>query len=135
MNNYLLDIISKVIACFLDHYSIIRFFVPRYIQYLSYNSEIASFQETPTCVKSVWKGCQFLDTSVQTQSYCTCVPNFKLILEEEIFYLCLKLRCVRSAVRSRLLRNVRCKNGCAMSSIGKVDLLFGFNCSIKPLLY
>ena len=30
----------------------------------------------------------------------------------------------------RLLKNVRCKNGCAMSIIGKLDLLFGFNDSI-----
>ena len=30
-----------------------------------------------------------------------------------------------------LLKNVRCKNGCAVSSIGKVDLLFGFNDSIS----
>ena len=35
---------------------------------------------------------------------------------------------------SRLLVNVRCKNGCAMSSIGKVDLSFDFNDSIEPLL-
>ena len=31
--------------------------------------------------------------------------------------------------------DVRCKNGCAVSSIGKVGLLFGFNDSTKPLLY
>ena len=34
-----------------------------------------------------------------------------------------------------LLKNVRCINGCAVSSTGKVDLLFGLNNSIKPLLY
>ena len=38
-------------------------------------------------------------------------------------------------MRSRLFKNVRCKNRCAVSSTGKVGLLFGFNDSIKPLLY
>ena len=33
-------------------------------------------------------------------------------------------------MRSRLLKHVRCKNGFAVSSIGKVGLLFGFNDSI-----
>ena len=36
-------------------------------------------------------------------------------------------KVVRSVVRSTLLKNVRFKNGCAVSSIGKVNLLFGFN--------
>ena len=35
----------------------------------------------------------------------------------------------------RVAKNVRCKNGCAVSSIGKVGSLFGFNDSIKPLVY
>ena len=116
------------------YYDKIRFFV-RYIQYLSYNIEIASFQETPIYVQSIQKGCQFLDIIVQTQGYCTCVPNFRLIPERIFFYLCPKLRCVISMVRSRLLKNVRCKNGSAVSSIGKFNLLFGFNNSIKLLLY
>ena len=32
---------------------------------------------------------------------------------------------------SRLLKNVRCRNGCAVSSIGKFGVLFGFNDSIR----
>ena len=46
-----------------------------------------------------------------------------------------KVEIVKSVVRSRLLKNVRCKNGYALSSIGKVDLLFGFSDSSKSLLY
>ena len=44
------------------------------------------------------------------------------------------LRCVRSVVRSWQLKNIRGKNGCSVSSIGMVDLLFGFKDSIKSLL-
>ena len=38
------------------HYDKIQLFV-RYIQYLLENNEIASFQETPICIKSVQKSC------------------------------------------------------------------------------
>ena len=34
-------------------------------------------------------------------------------------------------MRSRFLKNVRCKNGCVVSNVGKVDLLFSFNYSVK----
>ena len=37
-------------------------------------------------------------------------------------------------MRSRLLKNVGCKNGRAVSSIGKVDLLFGFNDSNQTIV-
>ena len=36
---------------------------------------------------------------------------------------------------SSLLENARYKNGYVVSSAGKVDLLFGFNDTIKLLLY
>ena len=92
----------------------------------SINHEIVSFQETPICVKPIW---QFLDTSVykQIQSYCTCcVQNLRLIPHRNFFHWCQTSLCVRSVARSRLIKNVRCKNGCAVSRIGKVGLLFVF---------
>ena len=67
-------------------YNEIRFFF-RYIQYQSKYTEIVNFQETPICVKPIQKGCQFVDTSVQTRNYCTCVPNFRLIPRRKYFLL------------------------------------------------
>ena len=45
-------------------------------------------------------------------------------------YLRPELGYLKSAVRSRSFENVRNKNGCIMSSIGKVDLSIGFNDTI-----
>ena len=42
----------------------------------------------------------------------------------------LKLEYLKNAVRSRSFENVRNKNGCIVSSTGKVDLSFGFNDTI-----
>ena len=48
----------------------------------------------------------------------------------KLSYLRPQLGCLKSAVRSRSFESVRNKNGCIMSSIGKVDLSFGFNDTI-----
>ena len=56
-----------------------------------------------------------------------CVPNFRIIPEKEFVLL--------TAMRSRSFENVRNKNGSVVSSTGKVDLSFGFNDTIQPLLF
>ena len=57
------------------------------------------------------------------------VPNFRVIPEKE-FVLRLKLGYFKSAVRSRSFEIVKNKNGCILSSTGKVSLSFGFNDTI-----
>ena len=42
-------------------------------------------------------------------------------------YLLPMLEYLKSVVRSSSFKNVRNKNGCVVSSTGKVDLSFGFN--------
>ena len=49
INNYSLDIISKVIVCFSDHYSMMK----SDLLFVIFISEIASFQQTPICVRAV----------------------------------------------------------------------------------
>ena len=58
------------------------------------------------------------------------MPNFIIIPEKEFVLLSPKLGYLKSAVRSRSFENVRNKNGCVMSSTGKVDLSFGINDTI-----
>ena len=58
------------------------------------------------------------------------MPNFRIIPEKEFFYLLPKPEYWKSAVRSRSFEDLRNKNGCVMSSTGKVDLSFGFNDAI-----
>ena len=57
------------------------------------------------------------------------MPNFRVIPEKK-FVLLPKLRHLKGAMRSRSFENVRNKNGCVVSSTGKVDLSFGFNDTI-----
>ena len=57
------------------------------------------------------------------------MPNFRVIPEKE-FYLRPKSGYLKSAVRSRSFEIVRNKNGCILSSTGKVNLSFGFNDTI-----
>ena len=47
-----------------------------------------------------------------------------------LLYLLPKLEYLKSAVKSRSFENVRNKNGCLVSSVGKIDLSFGFNDTI-----
>ena len=64
---------------------------------------------------------------------CICVPNFRIIPEKEFILLTPIvgiLEIKKSAVRSMSSENVRNKNGCVVSSTGKVDLSFGFNDTI-----
>ena len=62
------------------------------------------------------------------------MPNFRIIPEKDFVSLT-KLEYLKSAARSRSFENVINKNGCVMSSTGKVDLSFGFNDIIYPLSY
>ena len=56
--------------------------------------------------------------------------NFRIIPLEEFVLLLPELEYLKSAVRSRSFENVRNKNVCVVSSIGKVDLSFGFDDTI-----
>ena len=53
-----------------------------------------------------------------------------MIIPEKEFVLLPKLEYLKRAVRSMSFENGRNKNGCAVSSTGKVDLSFGFNDTI-----
>ena len=56
--------------------------------------------------------------------------NFRIIPEKEFVLLTPKVKFLKSAVRFRSFENVRNKNGCVVSSTGKVDLSFAVNHSI-----
>ena len=56
------------------------------------------------------------------------LPNFRIIPEKEFVLLTPKIGIL--AVRSRSFDIVRNKNGCILSSTGKVNLSFGFNDTI-----
>ena len=62
-----------------------------------------------------------------TASVCQIIEKSQKI---NLSYLLPKLECLKSAVRSRSFENVKNKNGCVVSSTGKVDFLFGLNDSI-----
>ena len=49
------------------------------------------------------------------------MANFRIIPEKEFVLLSPKVGTLESAVRSRSFENVRNKNGCVVSSTGKVD--------------
>ena len=51
------------------------------------------------------------------------------------FLLMPKVEMCEKCGEMKVSQKCKVKNGCAVSSIGKVGLLFGFNDSIKPLLY
>ena len=128
MNNYSFDIISKVIVCFFDHYSMMKsdfLFVISNINHkinrnskLSRNANLCKIHMERLPISSH----QCIDTELLYLS-----AKFQTNPREEFFYLCPKLRCVRSVVRSGLLKNVRCKNGRAECQA------LSFNDSIKPL--
>ena len=63
------------------------------------------------------------------------MPNFRIVTEKTLVLVTPKVgifeKCyLKSAVRSRPFENVRNKDGCVVSSIGKVDLSFGFDDTI-----
>ena len=61
-----------------------------------------------------------------SQGAAACMPNFRIIPVKGFVLLTPKLEHMKSAMRPRSFENVRNKNGCVMSSTGKVDLSFGF---------
>ena len=50
------------------------------------------------------------------------MANFRVIPEKKFLLSKLKVGILESAVKSRSFKNVRNKNGCVVSSTGKVDL-------------
>ena len=62
------------------------------------------------------------------------MSNFNIIQEKEFLLLIPRLEYLKSTVRSMSFENVRNKNGCVVSSTGKVDLSFGFNDTILTIV-
>ena len=55
------------------------------------------------------------------------MPNFRIISGKEFVLLAPKFGILEKCCETRSFENVRNKNGCVVSSTGKVDLSFGFN--------
>ena len=58
------------------------------------------------------------------------MSNLRIILEKEFVLLTPKAGILEKCCEIRSFENVRNKNGCVVSSTGKVDLSFSFNDAI-----
>ena len=67
---------------------------------------------------------------VAKERCCTCVPNFRVIPEKELFSITSKFGIHEKCCEIQVIRSCEEQNGCIVSSTGKVNLSLGFNDTI-----